>query len=335
MRWRHPPAVVAAPPPAPVDAERLLRRLEWRVLRRLDGALHGDYRGLLLGPGDDLADLREYQPHDDVRHIDWNVTARLQQPYVRQFTEDRELTAWFLVDLSASVDFGSNEHTKRSVAREFVGVLARLLTRHGNRVGALLYGTEVDAVLPAGNGRKHVLNLLQRMAQRPEQTAPGATDLRELLVAALGVLKRRSSVFVISDFISAPGWDEALARLAMRHDVTAVRLFDPLEMELPDIGLVTMRDAESGEQLVVDTHDRGFRERFAQAAQRRETALLGGLTRAGVDTLELATDAALTDAILRFADLRKQRSRLANWSGRPGRANMGAHLSPARPGVAA
>ena len=316
------------------SAEALLKRLEWTVIRRLDGLLQGDYRTLWRGAGLDLADLREYQHHDDVRHIDWNVTARLQQPYVRQFTEDRELTAWFLVDLSASVDFGSNELTKRSVAREFVGVLARLLTRHGNRVGALLYGTEVDTVLPAGSGRKHVLNLLQRMAQRPEQTAPGTTDLRDLLVAALGVLKRRSSVFVISDFISAPGWDQALARLAMRHDVTAVRLFDPLEMELPDIGLVTMRDAESGEQLVVDTHDRGFRARFAQAAQRRETALLDGLTRAGVDTLELATDAELTNAILRFADLRKQRSRLANWSGRPGRANMGAHLAT-RPGVAA
>ncbi len=317
------------------SAEALLKRLEWTVIRRLDGLLQGDYRTLWRGAGLDLADLREYQHHDDVRHIDWNVTARLQQPYVRQFTEDRELTAWFLVDLSASVDFGSSAVTKRTVAREFVGVLARLLTRHGNRVGALLYGTKVDTVLPAGHGRRHVLNLLQRMGSRPEQTAPGATDLRELLVAAQGVVKRRSSMFVVSDFISAPGWDRALAQLAMRHDVTAVRLFDPLEMELPDIGLVTMHDAESGEQLVVDTHDRGFRARFAAAAQRRETALRDGLARAGVDTLELATDGEPMDAILRFADLRKQRSRLANWSGQPGRASVGAHLSSARSGVAA
>jgi uncharacterized protein (DUF58 family) len=309
------------------SADALLRRLEWTVIRRLDGLLQGDYRTLFRGAGLDLADLREYQHHDDVRHIDWNVTARLQQPYVRQFTEDRELTAWFLVDLSASVDFGSDELTKREVAREFVGVLARLLTRHGNRVGALLYGTEVDTVLPAGHGRLHVLNLLQRMGQRPEQTAAGATDLRTLLVAAQGVVKRRSSIFVVSDFISAPGWDKALAQLAMRHEVTAVRLFDPLEMELPDIGLVTMRDAESGEQLVVDTHDRGFRTRFAAAAEQRETALREGLARAGVDTLDLATDDNLMDAILRFADLRKQRSRLANWSGRTGRAGQAAHLS--------
>ena len=322
------PASGADPMPrVPPSAEALLKRLEWTVIRRLDGLLQGDYRTLWRGAGLDLADLREYQHHDDVRHIDWNVTARLQQPYVRQFTEDRELSAWFLVDLSGSVDFGSSVLTKRTVAREFVGVLARLLTRHGNRVGALLYGTEVDTVLPARGGRVHVLELLQRMGQRPEQATPGSTDLRELLRAAQGIVKRRSSVFVISDFISAPGWGEALAQLAMRHDVTAVRLFDPLEMELPDIGLVTMRDAESGEQLVVDTHDRGFRQRFAALAAKREGELLAGLARAGVDTLELATDADLMDAILRFADLRKQRSRLANWSGRSGRANVGLHLS--------
>jgi uncharacterized protein (DUF58 family) len=308
-------------------SEALLKRLEWTVIRRLDGLLQGDYRTLWRGAGLDLADLREYQHHDDVRHIDWNVTARLQQPYVRQFTEDRELTAWFLVDLSASVDFGSDAMTKRSVAREFVGVLARLLTRHGNRVGALLYGTEVDTVLQARHGRLHVLNLLQRMGARPALSAPGATKLRDLLIAAQRIVKRRGCVFVISDFISAPGWETALAQLSMRHEVTAVRLFDPLEIDLPDLGLVTMRDAETGEQIVVDTHDRGFRERFAAAAQRRETALLEGLARAGVDTLELATDGDLMDAILRFADLRKQRSRLANWSGKPGRGGVASHLT--------
>jgi uncharacterized protein (DUF58 family) len=306
------------------SADALLKRLEWTVIRRLDGLLQGDYRTLWRGAGLDLADLREYQHHDDVRHIDWNVTARLQTPYVRQFTEDRELTAWFLCDLSASVDFGSDTVTKRSVAREFVAVLARLLTRHGNRVGALLYGTAVDTVIPARGGRIHVLNLLQRMAQRPAETAQGATQLRDLLQAGQRIVTRRSSLFVISDFFSAPGWDVALAQLAQRHEVTAVRLYDPLEMDLPDIGLVTMRDAESGEQIVVDTHDAGFRKRFAAAAERRETALREGLARAGVDTLELATDDKLLDAILRFADLRKQRSRIATGGGVP------SHLSSVR-----
>ena len=130
-------------------AEQLLRRLEWTVLRRLDGLLQGDYRTLLRGTGMDLADLREYQHHDDVRHIDWNVTARLQQPHVRVFTEDREMSAWFLLDLSPSMDFGSGDQRKRGLSNEFVAVLARTLTRHGNRVGARLYGSGVDTVVPA------------------------------------------------------------------------------------------------------------------------------------------------------------------------------------------
>src|SRR5512142_508016 len=141
-------------------AERVLRRLEWTVIRRLDGLLQGDYRTLMRGTGLDLADLREYQHHDDVRHIDWNVTARLQTPHVRVFTEDREMAAWFLVDLSPSVDFGSGEQRKRGVAAEFVAVLARMLTRHGNRVGAVLYGSDVDSVIPTRGGRRHVLHLL-------------------------------------------------------------------------------------------------------------------------------------------------------------------------------
>jgi len=310
------------------SAEALLKRLDWTVLRRLDGLLQGDHRTLMRGAGLDLADLREYQHHDDVRHIDWNVTARLQQPYVRQFTEDRELSAWFLVDLSASVDFGSDRFTKRMVAREFVGVLARLLTRRGNRVGALLYGNRVDTVLPARTGRIHVLELLQRMAARPAEAAPGATDLRDLLLHAHRTIRRRSTVFVVSDFVSAPGWERLLGQLALRHEVTAVRIFDALEMELPDIGLVTMRDAETGEQLVVDTHNKRFRERFAAAAERRETALREALAHAGVDTLELGTDDDLVDAVLRFADLKKQRSRLANWSG------GGRSISHVRPAAA-
>jgi uncharacterized protein (DUF58 family) len=294
--------------------------------------LQVDYRTLWRGVGLDLADLREYQHHDDVRHIDWNVTARLQQPYVRQFTEDRELSAWFLVDLSASADFGSSEQTKRNVAREFVGVIARLLTRHGNRIGAMLYGTDVDTVIPARGGRSQVLHILQRMALRPAVSAAGATELRQLLRAAQRIVKRRSSLFVISDFISAPGWEATLGQLAERHEVTAVRLYDPLEMDLPDIGLITMHDAETREQLVVDTHDAGFRRRFTAAALKREADLREALARAGVDTLELATDDDMQTAILRFADMRKQRSRLANWSGRS--KGMPNHLSSTVPRAA-
>ena len=307
----------ASPPQTP---DRILRRLEWTVIRRLDGAVHGNYRTLFRGFGLDLADLREYQYNDDVRHIDWNVTARLQTPYVREFNEDREVTAWFLLDLSPSVDFGSHEVRKRTVSAEFVTVLTRLLTRHGNRVGAMFYGDTVDTVIPARAGRRHVLHLLHRMLTRPLKKQSRPTDLREFLRTAFDVIPRRSLVFVVSDFISAPGWGEPLAHLAQRHEMLAVRVFDPLEMELPNLGMLVIQDAETAEQLFVDTHDRGFRKRFAAAAERRERALRTALRDAGVDCLELATDDDLVDAILRFADLRKRRSQLA------GGGTLPAHL---------
>ncbi|MFO1317713.1 MAG: DUF58 domain-containing protein [Burkholderiales bacterium] len=303
--------------------EGILRKLEWTVIRRLDGLLHGDYRTLFRGYGLDLADLREYQYHDDVRHIDWNVTARLQTPYVREFNEEREVAAWFLLDMSPSVDFGSEKVKKRAVSTEFVTVLARLLTRHGNRVGALFYGSDVDAMVPTRSGRRHVLHILHRMLTRPEAKAAAATDLNVLLRTAHDVIRRRSLVFVVSDFISRPGWAETLANLAIRHEVIAVRLYDPLERELPDLGLLVIQDSETGEQVFVDTHDRGFRRRFAELAAKREEELRTAFRRANVDTLELATDDDLVDAILRFADLRKRRSQLAT-GGAPLPAHIGA-----------
>jgi uncharacterized protein (DUF58 family) len=295
----------------------VLKRLEWTVIRRLDGLLQGDYRTLLRGVGLDLADLREYQHHDDVRHIDWNVTARLQVPHVREFTEDREMAAWFLVDLSPSVDFGSGEQRKRNVSAEFVGVLARLLTRRGNRVGAMLYGSGVDSVIPTRGGRRHVLHLLDAIGKRPSSAEQGTTKLRDLLEAGAALVKRRSTVFVVSDFISEPGWERPLAMLAQRHELVAVRVIDPLELELPDLGLVTMRDSETGEQLLVDTHDKSFRTRFARIAAQREAELREAFVQAGVDALELSTDGDLVDAVVRFAEMRKRRARLNAGGGFP------------------
>jgi uncharacterized protein (DUF58 family) len=230
---------------------------------------------------------------------------------VRVFTEDREMSAWFLVDLSPSVDFGSGELRKRNISAEFVAVIARLLTRHGNRVGAMLYGTGVDTVIPTRTGRRHVLHLLNSMQGRDSAGGTGPTRLDELLRSAASLVKRRSTLFVISDFISEPGWEKPLAQLAQRHEVVAVRVTDPLELELPDLGLLTLRDAETGEHVVVDTHDAGFRRRFARIAAQREAELREALARAGVDALELATDADLVDAIVRFIDMRKRRTRLA------------------------
>src|SRR5262245_7928141 len=200
--------------------ERALRRLEWTVIRRLDGLLQGDYRTLMRGAGLDLADLREYQHHDDVRHIDWNVTARLQTPYVRVFTEDREMAAWFVLDLSRSVDFGSGTRAKREISAGFVGVNARLLTRARNRVGEMVYGNDVEAVIPPRCGRRHVLHLMHAMERRSRKAEPfqkGMTRLAELLKSAAVLMPRRSTVFVVSDFLSEPGWERPLAHLVQRH----------------------------------------------------------------------------------------------------------------------
>ena len=191
-------------------------------------------------------------------------------------------------------------------------MLARLLTRQGNRVGALFYGDRVDTVIPARGGRRHVLAHAAPAAAAPRAAADRQdTDLRDFLRTAFQVMPRRSLVFIVSDFFSEPGWAEPLAHLAQRHEVVAVRLYDPLERELPDMGMLVMQDSETGEQLFVDTHDKGFRKRFASVAERRERELRPALSRAGVDCLELATDGDLVDALMRFADLRKRRSRLA------------------------
>ncbi len=295
-------------------SEALLRQLEWTVIRRLDGQLQGDYRTLFRGAGLMLADLREYQAHDDVRHIDWNVTARMQTPYVREHQEDREMTAWFVVDLSGSIDFGSGAISKRSLAMQCVGVLSRLLTKHGNRIGALLYtgaGGHANVFVPARSGRRQVLHVLERMTRAESVKQTQETDLGKLLADAQSILKRRSTVFVLSDFLSQPGWDRALNQLARRHEVVAIRLFDPVEAVLPNNGLLVMQDAETGEQIFVDSHDKAFRQRFVAQAQAREQQLRESFANAGVDCLELQTDEPIDQALVRFTRLRKRRSQLA------------------------
>lgn len=297
--------------PGPATPERILQRLDWQVVRRLDGLLQGDYRSLFYGYGVDFADLREYQPGDDIRYIDWNVTARMDAPYIRQYVEDREITAWFLLDLSSSMDFGPDRGLKRAVLVDFVATIARLLTRHGNRVGAMLYGSRVERTVPARGGRIQVLRLVHDLLRQPPRPAnapwTALTDLGALLTAGLHSIKPRSLIFVVSDFISAAGWERPLTLLAQRHEVIAVRVWDPREAELPDVGVVLMHDAETGEQMFVDTHDRGFRTRFAAATQQRLADLRAAFQHAGVDELAVSTEDDLVRAIVRFAALRQQR----------------------------
>lgn len=299
---------MSATPSLTPTPEALLHRLDWRVLRRLDGHLQGDHHTNFLGGGLDVADLRQYQPDDDVRRIDWNVTARMDEPFVRQYDEDRDLTVWFLVDRSPSMQFGHNERSKEVVVAELVTALSRLFTNRGNRVGSVLWNNAVEAMIEPRTGRTQVLRIARQLLRPP--TAVGTqTSLTGLLRTAAGLARRRSLVILVSDFVSEPGWETSLRQLASRHEVVAVRLVDPQEVELPDAGLVVVQDAETGEQLTVDTSDPKFRRRFAEAAQTREAILASSAGRAGVDLFTISTDDDLTRALLRMAAHREKQRR--------------------------
>ena len=286
--------------------QQVLNRLDWQVLRRLDGILQGDYRSLFMGGGLDFAELREYEPPDDIRHIDWNVTARMDTPYVRQYLEDREFTAWFLVDLSPSMAFGAAERNKASVIVDLAGTLARVLTRNGNRVGAILYDNEVGLTIPPLGGRPQVLRLINDIQGQQLSPGGGMTDLTRLLESAYKGIKRRSLIFVVSDFLCLPGWEGAMDRLNRKHEVLAVRVWDPRESDLPDVGVVLVEDSETGAQMTVDTSDRRFRQRFHEAARQREEELARRFKRAGVGELAVGTEEDPVLAILRFASLRSR-----------------------------
>jgi uncharacterized protein (DUF58 family) len=288
--------------------ERLLHRLEWQVIRRLDGLLQGSHRTAFRGFGTDFLDLREYEPGDDVRHIDWNVTARMDTPFVRQYAEDRELTAWLLLDRSPSMGFGPIDRPKELVLCELATTFARLLTRGGNRVGAILFDNEIEETLPPRSTRNQVL-ALTRSLMRPARSNGAITDLTGLLETAQSAIRRRSLVVLISDFITAPGWERPLLQLTERHEVVAIRLLDPREYELPDAGVIVVEDAETGEQLVVDSSDTEFRRRLREAGEHREAELRALTLRAGVDIYEVSTADDLVQALVRIIESRKWRRR--------------------------
>jgi uncharacterized protein (DUF58 family) len=287
--------------------EQLLHRLEWQVVRRLDGILQGNYRTVYRGAGMDFLDLREYEPGDDVRHIDWNVTARMDTPFVRQYAEDRELTAWLLLDRSRSMGFGPIERPKELVLCELATTFARLLTRGGNRVGAILFDNDVEETLPPRSSRNQVLTLARSLLRPPPETDGAVTDLTRLLETADRTIRRRSLVVIVSDFITGPGWERPLLWLSERHEVVAIRLVDPREYELPDAGLIVVEDAETGEQLTVDSSDEKFRRRLRAAGEHREAELRAATLRAGVDITEVSTADDLVTAIVRIVESRKRR----------------------------
>jgi len=288
--------------------EKVLRRLEFKVIRRLDGFLFGDYRGIFYGPSLDLAEVREYQPGDEIKRIDWNVTARMNRLFIRQYLEERELTAWLLVDLSPSMGFGTRRHLKREVAAEFAAVAAYIITRHGDKVGCLAFPGRHLPVIPPRAGRVQALRILQ-VLNRTEMGEGGLTDLGAAVRHAGRMLRRRRLVFVISDFLSQPGWDGPLRDLGQRHDVIAVWIRDPAEEELPDVGVIPIRDPETGQQTWVDTSDRRVRTAYRDLVAAQQTRIRDALRRARVDTLELSTAGAMVDPLVKFVTYRKQRGR--------------------------
>jgi uncharacterized protein (DUF58 family) len=319
-------------PTLTLTPESVLRRIEWRVIRRLDGRLQGDYRTLFRGTGIDVVDLREYQPGDDLRHVDWNVTARTDVPHVRQYHEDRDVTAWLLLDRSASMSFGPVERRKHVVLIEIAATMAQLLARGGNRVGAVLFDADVEEIIPPGSGRTQVLRILSRLldvpaggaadegpgdSRRNRRRAAGAssgstvarrtTALAVPLRAALGIARRRSLAVIISDFITEPGWERALTQLATRHDVVALQVVDRREVDLPAVGMIYVEDAETGEQIFVDSDDPAFQRRLRAAADERQAALSGAVRTAGVDLFPVSTDDDLVRALARIAALRRGR----------------------------
>jgi len=290
-------------------SERLLLRLEWQVVRRLDGRLAGGYRTTHRGTGTDLAGLREYVEGDDARYIDWNATARLNEPHLRVFTEDRELTVWLVLDRSASMTVGVPGRSKQDVLSELALVLARLFSRGGNRVGALFYDTasgDTAAVrtVPPGTGRRHVLRIGAELTRTTDAGRGGAgqyggtTDLAAMLDAVGKIAQRRALIVVISDFIGDGDWERSLLRLAPRHEVVALRVIDSADDELPNAGLVVVEDAETGEQLVIDSSDPLLRARLAACVEERDTGLAAGMRRAGVPIHRIGTEADLATALI-------------------------------------
>ncbi len=290
--------------------DRLLHRLEWRVVRRLDGRIQGGIRTPRRGSGLDFAGVRPYVDGDDARHIDWNVTARLDEPQVREFNEDRELTTWLVLDRSASMGVGGPGRGKRDVLADLALVLTRLLGRNGNRVGAVLYDGGLPGstrIVPLGSGRGHALRIGRELERTPDVRSMVTTDLAAML-DTVASLARRCLVVVISDFIGTGDWQRPLIRLAHRNDVVALRVVDRADDAIPEVGLIVVEDAETGEQLLVDSADPLFRASFRSGVDEREETLRSGARRAGVPLHRVDTGDDLVETLLRvITDTRRRR----------------------------
>jgi uncharacterized protein (DUF58 family) len=303
--------VTAAGGPPRLDdggTEAVLRKLQLLVARKLDGLLQGDHLGLLPAAGSEIAESREYRPGDDVRRMDWPVTARTTVPHVRQTVADRELETWICLDLSASLDFGTARCEKRDLAVAAAAAVTHLTVRGGNRTGAVIAAGERIVRIPARGGRANAQGMLRRMVETPRAAAGAQTDLAAAIDTLNRPPRRRGMAVVISDFLdgeaddpaTAPAWERPLRRLGARHDLLAVEIVDPRELELPDVGVLTVVDTETGRLHEVQTGDRRFRQRYAEAAAAQRAGIAAALRRAGAGHLRLRTDSDWLLDIVRF-----------------------------------
>lgn len=294
-------------PPEQPPVRSLLRRLRWTVLRPLAHRSNGDERSRLAGPGTEFAHVREYQPGDDVRRIDWQLTARSDRPYVREAHDERGLDIWLVVDVSPSIDWGTAQGLKRDMAVELSAVAGQLLGHRGNRLGLILFAERMLSISPPGIGLAHLERIVGRVREEPRRTVRGATDLTAVLGTLSRLVRRPSVIVLMSDFLVVEGWAERLRPLTRRHEVVAVRLQDPREVNLPDIGIVTFEDPETGAQLRVDTGDARLRERFRAAAAAQAASIDSTLAACGAEVVVLSTDASLVGAMAGFLDARRRR----------------------------
>ncbi len=298
------------------STREILRRLELDVTRRLDGLLHGDHRGLVPGHGAELGETRQYAPGDDVRRIDWNVTARLSEPHIRQTIAERELETWLVIDRSARLDFGTTSIEKRDLVLAAAGAMGFLTSSDGNRIGAVFAGRGEIRTVPAKGSKKHLLRILHDVADSPRGDGGGATDLGAAMNQLAGITKRRGLVVVISDFRVQPGWQHALGLLSNRHDVLAIEVSDPREMELPNVGLLAVVDPATGQEREIATNKKSVREAYNKAALDRRDQLSDDLRKLRVDHLALSTDRSWLDDMVGFVGARRNRLRVLSGGAR-------------------
>ena len=289
----------------PPEVLRVVKQLEIKARILADEALMGTYRSVFRGSGLDFEEVREYEPGDDVRSIDWNVTARMNTPYIKKYREERELNIYLAVDVSSSAWFGTGSLSKRELAADVAAVLAVTALHNNDRVGLVLFADGVREFIPPGQGRHHLLHVIRQLLFAEPRRSP--TEIASVADYLANVTKKRNVVFVVSDFLDVD-FEAPLRALAHKHDVIALILNDPREIELPSVGIVALEDAESGRVGYVDTSDPTVRERFGRSARERRAQRLRAFSRMGVDRVELSTDRPYVPALLALFNARSRRN---------------------------